>query len=114
MCMETHLITTRNENTGSNLKRISKITKTRCSIKKNGLHSDSGFILSIKCRQCLLTSNDNSVMTFTFSSFCLSIHIIIKKPISKAQKTDLFHDPNIFVSPLGVATNSFKNPARIQ
>ena len=71
--MKNHVITTRNGN--SNLKRIKKITKTRCSLKKKGfhlksggsdlqfsspklgvllkkkkdLHSDPGFILSIKC-----------------------------------------------------------------
>ena len=57
--MKNYVIRTRNGN--SNLKQINKITKTRCSLKKNkGLHSDSGFILWIKC---LLTLSNNGVMS---------------------------------------------------
>ena len=55
-----HEKTTRNGN--SSLKRINKITKNRCSLKK-GLHSDSSFVLSIKCFKCLLTLGSNGVMT---------------------------------------------------
>ena len=60
MCMKNHVIKTRNGN--SNLKRINKITKTRCyqKKKKKGLHSDSDLILSIKCQ---LTLSNNVVIT---------------------------------------------------
>ena len=62
--MKNYVITTRNGN--SKLKRINKTTKTWCSPKKKkkkDLHSDLGFILSIKCFKCLLTLSNNGVMT---------------------------------------------------
>ena len=61
MCMKNHVIRAKNRN--STLKRINKIKKTRCSLKKKkkkGLHSDSDFILSIKY---LLTLSNNGVIT---------------------------------------------------
>ena len=78
MCMKKQ---TRNEN--NNLKRINKITKTRFSLKKT-FHSDSGFILSVKCEMLTNLRQQWCNETLSFLVFCRSININVKKRISKA------------------------------
>ena len=52
---------------------------------------------------------------YTFSSYLLSINLFVEKPISKAQKANLFCDlKNFYANSFGVATHSLKSRGQVE
>ena len=113
MCMKNHVIRTRNRN--SNLERINKITKTRCSLKKKDIYSESSCYLSIFVAnfKCSLKKKKSSVriklrLVNFFPKFpdfpitCASFGLSLQSGVA----TQYHHSPNLSSTSISFAPTS--------